>query len=523
MPHQSRIRPRPACGAALVALAMLAVSEFAGAQGAPAIPQTPATEYSISLLPPEQMTADDQAVAQRQQPAIAESAQFYGFTLDSSYTYRQMACPVAPNHLLLAYEATSPNGSISRFTAVVRRGSQSEVTGRQIPRSDHPHSPFRSSALHPRHRQPALDRGLQLERLPSAQRNRGLVGNPDGKPAASSARTLLSRHGRRRAGRAPFSIIGSGDHPRAHPNACLQKSREDTPAHLHPQRAGAYQVWALTFQAGGKLLTATRAEHPIDRTPLVLNAANSGSPSVSTGTTAVPSSAAPISSAPMTPKPSPHPPAAITAVVAPTAPAEPIAPGVEPSAAPTLATAAAAATPTPPAPAANPPAEVPTPAAPTATAAKVEVSPLAAPPPPAEVTAPVTHPATTPVSAPAAASTVEPVAPATPAAASVSSPQPLSVPTTVKPEPAAAATLTPQPPSPPSAPAATAAASAAIAPPPPPAVVSVATPLVVKPSPPLPLGRFIPNPPQPPSRFIPDSALKTRRIFPSSFNDSARL
>ena len=109
------------------------VSEFAGAQSASATPQPPAAEYSIPLLSPEQMSADDQAVALRQQLAIAESAQFYGYTLDSSYTYRQMGCPVAPNHLLLAYEATSPNGSISRFTAVVRRGSQGETTGRQIP------------------------------------------------------------------------------------------------------------------------------------------------------------------------------------------------------------------------------------------------------------------------------------------------------------------------------------------------------------------------------------------------------
>ena len=42
--------------------------------------------------------------------------------------------------------------------------------------------------------------------------------------------------------------------------------------------ANSYQVWALTFRPGGKLLSATRAEHPIDRTPLVLNAANTGSP-----------------------------------------------------------------------------------------------------------------------------------------------------------------------------------------------------------------------------------------------------
>jgi hypothetical protein len=513
MPHQSRIRPRPACGAALVALAMLAVSEFAGAQGAPAIPQTPATEYSISLLPPEQMTADDQAVALRQQPAIAESAQFYGYILDSSYTYRQMGCPVAPNHLLLAYEATSPNGSISRFTAVVRRGSQSE-SGRQIPPQIIPILHFGIVPFIPAIANPHSIEVFNSSVSPAPSATEVLSATRTGsQPLLVRALCYLAMVGEEPAAlRSPSSDQATIHAPI--PTLVFRNQGKIRQLISIRSSAGAYQVWALTFQAGGKLLTATRAEHPIDRTPLVLNAANSGSPSVSTGTTAVPSSAAPISSAPMTPKPSPPPPAAITAVVAPTAPAEPIAPGVEPSAAPTPATAAAAATPTPPAPAANPPAEVPTPAAPTATAAKVEVSPLAAPPPPAEVTAPVTHPATTPVSAPAAASTVEPVAPATPAAASVSSPQPLSVPTTVKPEPAAAATLTPQPPSPPSAPAATAAASAAIAPPPPPAVVSVATPLVVKPSPPLPLGRFIPNPPQPPSRFIPDSALKNPPHLP---------
>ena len=82
----------------------------------------------------------------------------------------------------------------------------------------------------------------------------------------------------------------------------------------------SYQVWALTFQAGGKLLSATRAEHPIDRTPLVLNAANTGSPSVPT--TPAPRrprirsksvSAEPAISTPVTPEPTTSAPAAATA------------------------------------------------------------------------------------------------------------------------------------------------------------------------------------------------------------------
>src|SRR5271170_4892367 len=130
MRNQMRTRPRTARGAALLALALLATSEVAGAQSGPAKPQPSAAEFSIPLLSPEQMTADDQAAAQRQQQTIAQSAQFYGYTLDSSYAYREIACPVAPNHLLLAYEATSPNGSVSRFTAVVLRGAQEETAAR---------------------------------------------------------------------------------------------------------------------------------------------------------------------------------------------------------------------------------------------------------------------------------------------------------------------------------------------------------------------------------------------------------
>ncbi len=512
MPNPSRIRPRPACGAALLALAMLSLSEFAGAQSSSATPQRPAAEYSIPLLSPEQMSADDQAVALRQQLAIAESAQFYGYTLDSSYTYRQMGCPVAPNHLLLAYEATSPNGSISRFTAVVRRGSQGETTGRQIPPQIIPILHFGVVPFIPAIANPHSIEVFNAAISPAPSAIEVLSATQAGsQPLLVRALCYLAM-----VGEEPAALESpSSDQATIHapiPTLVFRNQGKIRQLISIRSSASAYQVWALTFQAGGKLLTATRAEHPIDRTPLVLNAANSGSPAVSTGTTAIPSSATQISSAPVKLMPSPPPPAATTAAVAPTAPAEPIAPGVEPSAAPAPATAAAAAIPTSPAPPANPPAEVPTPAAPIEPA-KAEVSPPAASPPPAEVTAPITQPATTPVSAPAA-SNVEPAAPATLAAASTRSPQPASVPAPTEPAPSAAAMPTPQPPSPPSTPAATVAVPDAISAPPPPAVVSVTTPRVIKPSPPLPPGRFIPNPPQPPSRFIPDSALKTPPHLP---------
>jgi hypothetical protein len=480
MSPQIPIRIAPAV--TLLSLAFLVATEFAGAQtGSRAYPQE-SSQMSVPRVSPQEMTPDDRASAQSWQPAIASSAQFFGYTVDPSYSYREIACPVAPHHLLLAYEATSPNGSASRFTAVVRRGAEEETSG------GHPVAqiiPILHFGLVPFI--PAIANPLSIE-----------VFNAAISPAPSATEVLSANQ----AGNQPLlvralcylAMVGEEPAALSSPPSSQATIHAPIPTLVFQNKGrirqqisirssqSSYQVWALTFQSGGNLLTATRQEHPIDRTPLVLNAANSGSPAVSTGMTA--------SGAHLSPQPP------IPVAAAPVAPAEPTAPRVEPPTSPAPGTAEAAAVPTPPTPPANlPAARVSTLTATPANAAKVEPAP---PSLPAETEAPITQPVTTRVFTPAA-STVEPVAPAAmatppPSHASVSAPTP--------PEPVAGST--PQPPMTPAAPA-----PVAISAPPAPSAVFVATPPVVKPSPPLPVGRFIQNLPQPPSRFIPNSALKT--------------
>src|SRR5271170_6810419 len=85
---------------------------------------------SVPLLPPAQMPAADAQLAVLSQDAIARSAEVYGYTLDSSSSYREIACPFAPRDLLLAYESALPNGAISRFSAILSRDGGSGSAGR---------------------------------------------------------------------------------------------------------------------------------------------------------------------------------------------------------------------------------------------------------------------------------------------------------------------------------------------------------------------------------------------------------
>ena len=461
------------------------------------------------------MTPDDRAAAQSWQPAIAQSAQFFGYTLDSSYTYREIACPVAPRHLLLAYEAASANGSISRFTAIVGRGAEEETAGSHpvaqiIPILHFGIVPFIPAIANP-HSIEVFNAAISPAPSATEVLSAAQAGN---QPLLLRSLCYLAMVGEEPASLGPSSADQATIHAPV-PTLVFQNKGKIRQQISIRSSQNSYQVWALTFQSGGKLLAATRQEHPIDRTPLVLNAANNGSPAGSTGATTISTGAAQISSPALAPTPMPPPAATASAAIAPAA-AESTPTEV---AAPTPATAAAAAIPAPPVPPANPPAVVAsTPVAPSVVAtpadtAKVERPQPAPLPPPAETPAPITEPVSTPVSAPAT-STVEPVSPATPAMAEPPPPQPapLSAPTPPKP---VAAVSTPQPLSPPAAPAPTAAAAhTANSVPPAPAVAFAATAPVVKPSLPMPPGRFIPNPPQPPSRFIPDSALKTPPHLP---------
>jgi len=470
---------RMASAATLLSLAVLAVAEFAGAQNGPAPSQTEAPQLSIPLLSPDRMAPVARAAAQSWQPAVANSAQFYGYALDSSYSYREIACPVAPDHLLLAYEATAPNGSVSRFTAVVRRAAEEEA-GR------HPVAQII----------PILHFGV-VPFIPAIANPHSIeVFNAAISPAPSATEVLSAN----RAGNQPILVRALcylamvGEEPAAlgSPSSDQATIHAPVPTLVFQSKGrirqlvsirssqNTYQVWALTFQSGGSLLTATRQEHPVDRTPLVLNAANGGAPASSTGTTGI--SAGPTQVSAPSPPPMASSPPALAAAIAPPhpAPAEPAASAAKMPPSPTP-TAEAAMVPTPPTPPAKP-AEI--------GASTSSTSPTITVPPPSAMNSSNLE----------AASTAKPVALEAP---TMAAPLPTALPRTPL-TPVSGAVSAPQPMN------SVVPASPAISGPP----ASVAMLPVVKSSAPLPPGRFIPNPPRPPSRFIPDSALKTPPHLP---------
>jgi hypothetical protein len=467
----SPIPIRTASAAALVSLAILVATLGRAQTASSAYPQDD-SRFSIPLLSPQQMPPDDRTVAQSWQPAIANSAQFFGYTIDSSYTYREIACPVAPKHLLLAYEATAPNGSISRFTAVVSRGAEEENAG------SHPVAQII----------PILHFGV-VPFIPAIANPHSIgVFNSAITPAPSATKILSANQ----AGSQPLLVRALcylaivGEEPAA------LGSPPSSPATIHApipalvfqnkgkirqqlsirSRQNSYEVWALAFQPGGNLLSATRQEHPIDRTPLVLDANNDESQPVPGRTTAIPPSGAPIRSE--TPAPTTRAAAGI-AVAPPMALTKPAPPRIE------------------------------TPASPPPAATEAVAVPTLSTPAPSETKAPNVEPVTSPISA-GAASNIGPVASAAP---EISSPA-----LAPEPEPAAGPSMAPPPASANVPPITAGPAKRANSAPPVSSDALVATAPVVKPSPPLPPGRFIPNPPPPPSRFIPDSALKTPPHLP---------
>jgi hypothetical protein len=494
MQAQERIRFRTASRLTLLALALLPVSllsvtlppisGIASAQSSPA-PSALKRQSSIPLLSPDQMKADDRATAQSQQQAIAQSAQFYGYALDTSYAYREIACPVAPKHLLLAYEATSPNGSLSRFTAVVRRSSEGEIAGRQTPAQIIPILHFGVVPFIP-----AIANPHSIEVF-----NTTVPTTPSATEVLTTAQTgsepLLVRS------LCYLAMVGEEPAALETPSSSQATIHAPVPTVVFQERgkirqlisirssASTYQVWALTFLSGSRLLSATRQEHPIDRTPLVLNAINAGSPAGSTTTKTVNAAPAQVFAEPA------------TSTASAPASSMPLHPATTASTASAAIPVETAPTMVPPAPrSASPvPSAAPAPVS-TATEAIKPLSPPATPPTPdVRAIEPTAATVVSPV-----ASTMKPAAPASPATPAASEPV-LSPRTPALTPTPAADTEAPQPTTP-------LAVSSAGATPPAPAA-TITTPMTIKPSPPPPPGRLIPSPPPPPSRFIPDSALKT--------------
>jgi hypothetical protein len=463
MPNPTRLRSRPLHQVLLLGLLASVGTSFT--QTASPVTE-PATQFSIALLPPNQMATADRAIAEGWQQTIAASAQFYGYTLDSSYSYRQIACPVAPNHLVLAYEATAASGSISRFTAVVRRSAEEEIAGKHasaqiipilhagvvpfIRAIANPHSieifnavfspapgPTEVLAAAQSGNQPLLVRALCY--LAIVGEEPVALRSPSLEPATIHA---------------PIPTLQFLDRGRIRQLISVQSSAND------------YQVWALTFSAG-KLLSATRAEYPIVRTPLVLNA-NAATP------------------------PAPAPPAGAVSIT--------------PSTGVVSAAAAPAPMNAPPTPPVVRPMEPSAPSTPAASSINAESNTAPSPlQPPASETTITAEPATATVSSPSA-TVAQPAEPAQPIA-----PQPSTVtPSVANPPQPSAASATPASIAPGPTPPTPAAASVSLAPP----IPATQTSPDIKPSAPVPPVRFIANPPTPPSRFIPGSSLKTPPHLP---------
>jgi hypothetical protein len=427
----------------LLATAFVAFGALsAGAQTTPATAQS----IAIALLPLQQMSPEHARLAINMQDSVARSAGIYGYTLDSSYDYREIACPFAPHDVLLAYESVSPNGAISRFTAILSPGDSSGRSPVQIiPILHFGVTPF----------VPAYSSPHSVETFNQAV---------DAAPVGSAALAEI------KAGRAPIVLRGLcylamvGAEPSALRSPSLEAATFQAPVptlqflekgrtrQLISIRSSAttYQVWALAFSSGGRLMAASREERPVDRTPQLLEAATPAStPSLSTP--AVAASNPPVPSPPME-----RPAAAMSPESQPAAPVAP---------APISAPSAAAAS-------ASRESESPATSAPGAVSAVSQPAAVAAPPPVTSSAVIAESPMAQPA-LPAKEAVVAPPVPATPLA------------------PVAATMVTP--PSPSTMPAA-------------PAANSLRATQIMIPEPP---HRFIPDPPPPPRRFIPGSALQT--------------
>lgn len=91
------------------------------------VPTQPSVPEQPRFLQLDHRSADTanpeiRAILHSKERAIATEAAFFGYNLHASgWTWNETACPVFPDHLLLHYQRTSPDGSVSLFTALVPR------------------------------------------------------------------------------------------------------------------------------------------------------------------------------------------------------------------------------------------------------------------------------------------------------------------------------------------------------------------------------------------------------------------
>jgi len=301
MPNRIRSVPAVLCLAIVTYLALPGMAQSP--------PMDASQSISIPLLAPGKMSSSDAAVVAASQAGISRSAQIYGYVLDSSWTYRQIGCPFASKHLLLSYESTSPRGVASRFTAILRRGTEKEIaaghTGVEIipilhfgvvpfsPAEANPHTfdVFNQVVVPPVYPVPSAlspDNPLLLRSLCFT----AMIGEPPSLLRAPSLDPATFR--------APV------------PTVLFLENRVVRTRFSVRNSEATYRVWTLTFSSSGKLVAAEKYDHAIDANVPLLNAAATQSPNLETTPSTGSSSIAPNApeSASLPPQPMTPPPAA---------------------------------------------------------------------------------------------------------------------------------------------------------------------------------------------------------------------
>lgn len=94
------------------------------------------------------MTAQDRQAVRDASPAIQKTAALRGFDIErGTWSYQQIACPVFPDHILLFYSRNNGVGDVSRFSAIVPRGSNGMV--RVLPILRRSYSQFTPTPVNP--------------------------------------------------------------------------------------------------------------------------------------------------------------------------------------------------------------------------------------------------------------------------------------------------------------------------------------------------------------------------------------
>ncbi len=247
-------------------------------QSQPSLVSPGTHSISIPLLAPEDMPAADARTVMDHQREIVRSALIYGYNVDASYRYRQVACPLAPHHLILAYESTQPAGALSRFTAVLAsdNGEKHPTSPVQIlPILQYGMTPFRPAYSSP-HSVEVFNRTVDPGPIASNQgtppaQYPNLKGPSLKDPALTRSLCYLAMVGAEPAALRDPSVETATLQAPVPTQVFLDKERVQESFSIGSSST-AYQVWSLTYSADGRLLTVEEKESPVGAAPAILSA-----------------------------------------------------------------------------------------------------------------------------------------------------------------------------------------------------------------------------------------------------------